>query len=131
MSEQFDWRSAAAARGLKVTDLAEHVATSIEGIDLADDHDEEMIAIIRAACVARTLLLFRGQGDLSPAGYLAFANRFGGRPDLHSLRHYCLPESAPSRPLRRQGRFFVEIHENVRGEDVSSSSRRPTRPTTT
>jgi hypothetical protein len=92
MSEQFDWRSAAAARGLKVTDLAEHVATSIEGIDLADDHDEEMIAIIRAACVARTLLLFRGQGDLSPAGYLAFANRFGGRPDLHSLRHYCLPE---------------------------------------
>jgi taurine dioxygenase len=92
VDQSFDWRSAAAARGLVVTDLAEHVATSIEGIDLGDDHDAEMIAIIRAACVARTLLLFRGQEKLSPAGYLAFANRFGGRPDLHSLRHYCLPD---------------------------------------
>ena len=92
LDQPFDWRSAAAARGLVVTDLAENVATSIEGIDLGDDHDEEMVAIIRAACVARTLLLFRGQEKLSPAGYLAFASRFGGRPDLHSLRHYCLPE---------------------------------------
>lgn len=90
--EQMDWRAAAAARGLKVTDLAEHVATSIDGIDLADDHDSEMVAIIRAACVERTLLLFRGQDQLSPAGYLAFARRFGGRPDMHSLRHYCLPD---------------------------------------
>ena len=31
MSEQMDWRQAAAARGLKVTDLAEHVGTSIGG----------------------------------------------------------------------------------------------------
>lgn len=92
MSEQFDWRSAASARGLKVTDLAEHVGTSIEGIDLGAEQDEDTIAIIRAACVARTLLLFRGQEELSPAGYLAFANRFGGRPDMHSLRHYCLPD---------------------------------------
>lgn len=92
MSEQFDWRSAASGRGLKVTDLAEHVGTSIEGIALGDDHDDEMVAILRAACVARTLLLFRGQEQLSPGDYLAFANRFGGRPDLHSLRHYCLPD---------------------------------------
>ena len=42
MSEQMDWRQAAAARGLKVTDLAEHVGTSIEGIDLADEHDAEI-----------------------------------------------------------------------------------------
>jgi taurine dioxygenase len=92
MSEQMDWRQAASARGLKVTDLAESVATSIEGIDLGGDLDAEMVAIIRAACVERTLLLFRGQEKLTPAGYLAFANRFGGRPDLHSLRHYCLPD---------------------------------------
>lgn len=90
--EQMDWRAAAAARGLKVTDLAEHVGTSIEGIDLGDDHDAEMLAIVRTACVERTLLLFRGQEQLSPAGYLAFARRFGGRPDMHSLRHYCLPD---------------------------------------
>ena len=51
-----------------------------------------MVAIIRAACVERTLLLFRDQTALSPAGYLGFARRFGGRPDMHSLRHYCLPD---------------------------------------
>ena len=90
--EQIDWRARAAQRGLKVTDLHEHVGTSIEGIDLGDDHDAEMVAIVRAACVERTLLLFRGQDQLSPAAYLGFANRFGGRPDLHSLRHYCLPD---------------------------------------
>jgi taurine dioxygenase len=90
--EQIDWRATAARRGLKITDLHEHVGTSIEGIDLSDDHDAEMAAIIRAACVERTLLLFRGQDQLSPAAYLGFANRFGGRPDLHSLRHYCLPD---------------------------------------
>ena len=66
MSEQMDWRQAAAARGLKVTDLAEHVGTSIGGIDLGDEHDAEMVAIIRAACVERTLLLFRGQQQLEP-----------------------------------------------------------------
>src|SRR5436190_172541 len=64
----------------------------IDGIDLGAEQDAEMAAIIRAACVERTLLLFRGQTGLSPAGYLAFAQRFGGRPDLHSLRHYCLPD---------------------------------------
>ncbi|MBV8394571.1 MAG: TauD/TfdA family dioxygenase [Alphaproteobacteria bacterium] len=90
--EQFNWRGAAARRGLKVTDLGEYVATSIEGIDLGDDHDEEMEAILRRAVVERTLLLFRGQEKLTPAEYLAFAQRFGGRPDLHSLRQYCLPE---------------------------------------
>ncbi|HTR87341.1 MAG TPA: TauD/TfdA family dioxygenase [Reyranella sp.] len=90
--EQFDWRTAAAHRGLKVTDLAEHVGTSIEGVDLSDELDAETAAIVRRACVERTLLLFRGQDELAPADYLAFAERFGGRPDLHSLRHYCLPE---------------------------------------
>jgi taurine dioxygenase len=86
------WRQAAVNRGLRVTDLAEHVATSIEGLDLSDELDAAMVAIIRAACVERTLLLFRDQQALKPAAYLAFARRFGGRPDLHSLRHYCLPD---------------------------------------
>jgi taurine dioxygenase len=87
-----DWRKAGAGRGLGIEDLAQHVGTSIEGVDLDDEHDPEMVAIIRAACVERTLLLFRGQTELSPTDYLKFAGRFGGRPDLHSLRHYCLPE---------------------------------------
>src|SRR5262249_9003702 len=90
--QQMEWRQAAAARGRQVTDLAEHVATAIDGIDLSGELDAEMVAISRAACVERTLLLFRGQQALTPAAYLAFAHRFGGRPDLHSLRHYCLPD---------------------------------------
>lgn len=90
--EQMDWRAAAVRRGLEVTDLAEQVATRIDGLDLGVEHDAEMVAIIRAACVERTLLLFRGQTALSPVRYLAFAQRFGGRPDMHSLRHYCLPD---------------------------------------
>ena len=90
--EQLDWRKAGAERGLRIEDLAPHVGTSIEGVDLEEEHDAEMVAILRAACVERTLLLFRGQTELSPADYLKFAEHFGGRPDLHSLRHYCLPE---------------------------------------
>src|SRR5689334_25145697 len=87
-----DWRASAQERGLEVIDLAEHVGTEIGGLSLGDELDEQTVAIIRAACVERTLLLFRGQTDLSPSRYLAFARRFGGTPDLHSLRHYCLPE---------------------------------------
>ena len=52
MSEQFDWRSAAAARGLEITDLAENVATSIGGLDLGEELDDEIVSIIRAACVS-------------------------------------------------------------------------------
>ena len=86
MAEQMDWRRAAALRGLVVSNLADHVGTSISGIDLGEELDADMVSIIRAACVERTLLLFRGQERLQPGAYLAFARRFGGRPDLHSLR---------------------------------------------
>jgi taurine dioxygenase len=92
MMQQLDWRRDGAARGLRIEDLTTYVGTSIEGIELGDGHDEETVAIVRAACVERTLLLFRGQTGLAPADYLGFAHRFGGKPDLHSLRHYCLPE---------------------------------------
>lgn len=90
--QSVNWRETAAARGLKVADLARHVGTRIEGLDLGQDLDSDLVALIRAACVERTLLLFAGQTGLSPAAYLGFARRFGGTPDLHSLRHYCLPE---------------------------------------
>src|SRR3982074_1168577 len=100
MSEQLDWRQAAAARGLKVIDLAEHVGTSIEGIDLGDEHDAEMVAIIRAACVERTLLLFRGQQQPEPGALLAFARPFGGRAGS-ALAPPLLP-GRPSRDLCRR-----------------------------
>jgi taurine dioxygenase len=38
------------------------------------------------------VLLFRDHEHLSPSAYLAFTRRFGSRLDLHSQRHYCLPE---------------------------------------
>jgi taurine dioxygenase len=92
MPVSMDWRAEAQNRGLAVVDLAEHVGTRIDGLDLAGTPDESLIALLRAACAERVALLFRGQDALAPADYLAFARRFGGRPDLHSQRHYCLPE---------------------------------------
>ncbi len=87
-----DWRSAADERGLRVSDLAEHAGTRIDGLDLSQEIDAGLVALLHAACAERVVLLFRGQNGLEPGRYLAFAERFGGRPDLHSQRHYCLPE---------------------------------------
>ncbi len=92
MTEAIDWRAAARDRGLGVSPLAEHAGTRIDGVDLASEPDAALVAILRAACAERVVLLFRGQHGLDPARYLAFARCFGGRPDLHSQRHYCLPE---------------------------------------
>jgi len=44
-----DWRTAATKRGFEVVDLAEHVGTRIDSLDLGQDLDEETVAIIRAA----------------------------------------------------------------------------------
>jgi taurine dioxygenase len=87
-----DWRAAAAQRGLRVTDLSDHVGSEIAGLDLADRQDAATVALLRAACAERVILLFRDQDKLPPGGYLQFAQHFGGRPDLHSQRHYCLPD---------------------------------------
>jgi taurine dioxygenase len=92
MMHHLDWRSAATQRGLHVADLSEHVGTEIAGLDLAEDLDADTTAMLRAACAERTVLLFRGQDSLTPAQYLQFSLKFGDRPDLHSQRHFCLPE---------------------------------------
>ncbi len=91
-AQQRDWRTAAASSGLRLTDLSQHVGTAVEGLDLAEHLDTGMVALLRAACSERTVLLFPGQTALQAADYLGFARRFGGRPDLHSQRHYCLPQ---------------------------------------
>jgi taurine dioxygenase len=87
-----DWRAWAANRGLRVEALSEHVGAEIAGLDLAEPLDPMAIAMLRAACAERTVLLFRGQDGLSPGQYVGFARNFGDRADLHSLRHLCLPE---------------------------------------
>src|ERR1700712_3638294 len=86
------WRETAAERGLKTTDLSEHVGTRIEGLSLGDEPDAELVGLLRAACAERIALLFSDQDALDPADYLNFARSFGGRPDLHTQRHYCLKD---------------------------------------
>jgi taurine dioxygenase len=86
------WREQAERAGFVVTDLSPHVGSEIAGIDLASPMDAGLISMLARACAERTVLLFRGQHDLTPSAYLDFARRFGGTPDLHSQRHYCLPE---------------------------------------
>jgi len=112
MSQQMGWREQAAERGLRAVDLSEHVGTAIEGIDLAERPDAAMVALLRAACVERVLLLFRGQTNLDPTSYLAFAKHFGGRPDLHSQRHYC---------LREHHEFFVVGNVEENGKRIGAS----------
>ena len=65
---------------------------TIDGLFLGDEHDAEMVAIIRTACVWSEPCCCSAARRSFPRGYLAFAQRFGGRPDMHSLRHYCLPD---------------------------------------
>jgi taurine dioxygenase len=86
------WRAAAARRGLGVRDLGPAIGVEISGVDLAAPEDPEVTAILRGACVERTLLLLRDQGQLTPAGYVAFARRFGRDLDLHSRRDLCHPD---------------------------------------
>ena len=87
-----EWRLAAREMGWSVTALSPQVGVELGGVDLAQPLSDGAIAVLRAACIESTLLLFRGQDALSPAAYVAFATRFGGHPDLHTQRHYCLPE---------------------------------------
>jgi taurine dioxygenase len=87
-----NWRDAAAANGLTVHDLSPVVGSGIGGLDLSGEISPGVVALLRAAVAERTVLLFRDQHALTPSGYLDFARRFGGRPDLHTQRHYCLPD---------------------------------------
>jgi taurine dioxygenase len=87
-----DWRSKLVGHGFSVKDLTPHIATRIDGIDLSMPMGPGLISDLRAACSERVVLLFRDQNTLSPLAFLGFAKHFGGRPDLHSQRHYCLPE---------------------------------------
>lgn len=85
------WRAAAARRGLTVRDLAPAIGVEIGGIDLMAPEDAELTAIIRGACVDRTLLLLRDQQALTTAGYVDFTRRFGTNLDIHSRQDLCVP----------------------------------------
>ena len=74
----FPWRDAAMARGLRLTDLAEHVGTAVEGLDLAGPPDPALVRLLRIACAERVVLVFPGQEALRPAADLGFARAVGG-----------------------------------------------------
>ncbi len=87
-----DWRTQLTDLGLHLTDVSPQVGTMVAGVDLGREPDAALATLLRRACAERVVLLFRGQVYLDPACYLAFARSFGGTPDLHSQRHYCLPD---------------------------------------
>lgn len=85
------WRAAAARRGLTVRDLAPAIGVEIGGVDLTAPEDAEITAILRAACVDRTLLLLRDQQALTPGGFVDFTRRYGRNLDIHSRQDLCVP----------------------------------------
>jgi alpha-ketoglutarate-dependent taurine dioxygenase len=56
--------------------LAGAIGVEISGVDLADEVDDDTIAVIRRAWLDHLVIFFRGQ-NLPPARFLAFARRFG------------------------------------------------------
>ena len=91
------WRAAAVRRGLAMRDLAPAIGVEIGGVDLTAPEDAEITAILRAACVDRTLLLIRDQqaADHRPA-IVDFTRRFGTQP-----RHPLAARTCASRVIRR------------------------------
>ena len=93
--ETIDWRAAAAARGLEVSDLARHVGTQIQGVDLGDDHDAEMVAIAPAIIEQRT-------GTFDPKTY---KDRYQeALRELIEAQDQGAPHQAAARPRRRRSR---------------------------
>tara|TARA_B100000686_G_C16560975_1_gene847728 strand:- start:50 stop:910 length:861 start_codon:yes stop_codon:yes gene_type:complete len=62
----------------------------VKGINLADDHDEDAIASIRAALLDYGVLIFRGQ-KMSNEEHVRFSQKFGPS-EFHPVTQYLLPE---------------------------------------
>jgi taurine dioxygenase len=61
---------------LSVKPIAASLGAEIEGVDLSQDLDDEVIADIRQALLDHLVIFFHGQ-DITPEQHLAFARRFG------------------------------------------------------
>ncbi|OXE36529.1 MAG: taurine dioxygenase [Phenylobacterium zucineum] len=61
---------------LKIQKIAGALGAEISGVDLAEPHDDAVIAEIRAAFVEHQVIFFRDQA-LSPAQQVGFGRRFG------------------------------------------------------
>jgi taurine dioxygenase len=70
---------------MEVRRIAGALGAEIAGVDLASDLDEETIAAIRRVWLDHLVIFLRGQ-ELPPAGFLAFARRFGEAVEYPFLR---------------------------------------------
>ena len=61
---------------MRITPLNDAIGAQVDGVDLAAGFDDETFAALHRAWLDHCVLLFRGQ-NLSPAGLVAFAGRFG------------------------------------------------------
>ena len=61
---------------LTVKPIAASLGAEVEGVDLSQDLDDDLIAEIRQALLDHLVIFFHGQ-NISPEQHLAFARRFG------------------------------------------------------
>jgi taurine dioxygenase len=96
---------------LRITPFAAPVGALVEGVDLAQDLDDETFALIDEAYDRHSVLVFRGQ-DLTPEQHIAFGARFGPL-EIHVVKKALLagyPEI-----------LLVSNVKNEQGEDIGLS----------
>jgi taurine dioxygenase len=85
--------------------LSDAVGAEILGVSVNGTPGDEVIAEVRRIWVDRTMVVFRGQGDISPEQQIAFSARFG------QLAHHTFSEfTMPGQPL-------IAVVANVRRGD--------------
>lgn len=71
-----------AACALDIRPLTGTFGAEVHGIRLADDNSPDTIAAVRDALDKFRVLVFRGQTDLDPRGYIRFASHFGAPEEV-------------------------------------------------
>lgn len=61
----------------KIRPVGGSLGAAVDGIDLAQPLDEEIIAALRQALLKHMVLVFPGQGHITPSQHLAFARYWG------------------------------------------------------
>ena len=76
---------------MTATPIAGALGAEVSGVNLADDHDDEIIAWIRKALLEYQVIFFRDQ-ELSPAQQIRFSSKFG------SLEEHDFVKGLPDHP---------------------------------
>lgn len=63
--------------GLKIRPVGGALGAAVDGIDLAQPLDQEVVAALRRALLQHLVLVFPGQGHITPDQHLAFARYWG------------------------------------------------------